>query len=121
MHAGPSVSTTPLPRHCPTSQAADKPTGKERVSPEAMELIQAMDRSLVTPARSESGFPGPLALPIDISSTLLTGGVQVVCAGVSWLSTLQIPEPSLSMPTLPVNHVAFCGLGTWHSQDFLRS
>lgn len=50
-----------------------------------MQLIQAMDRSLVTPARSESGFPGPLALPtlpVDISSTILSGGFQAVCAGV---------------------------------------
>jgi len=51
------------------------------VSPEAMELIQAMDKSLVTPARSESGFPGPLATPIDISTDILSGGFQAVCAG----------------------------------------
>lgn len=48
-----------------------------------MELIQAMDKSLVTPARSESGFPGPLALPVDISGSLLTGAFQAVCAGAS--------------------------------------
>ena len=95
MHAGRGESTTPLPHRCPTSHVVNKPAGKERVSPEAMELIQAMDRSLVTPARSESGFPGPLALPIDISSRLLTGGVQAVCAGMSWLSALCICAPSL--------------------------
>lgn len=62
-------------------------SGKQRreVSPEAMELIQAMDRSLVTPARSESGFPGPLALPVDVSSNILSGGFQAVCAGRAWL------------------------------------
>ena len=58
--------------------------GKQLVSPEAMELIQAMDKSLVTPARSESGFPGPLALPVDISGNVLTGGFQAVCAGASY-------------------------------------
>ena len=95
MHAGRNVSTTPVPHHCPTSHGVNKPAGNERVSPEAMELIQAMDRSLVTPARSESGFPGPLALPIDISSRLLTGGVQAVCAGVSRLSMQRICVPLL--------------------------
>ena len=97
MHAGCDVSTTPLPHRCPTSHVVGRPAGKERVSPEAMELIQAMDRSLITPARSESGFPGPLALPIDISSRLLTGGVQAVCAGMSWLSTLRICAPLLGL------------------------
>ena len=58
------------------------------MSPEAMELIQAMDKSLVTPARSESGFPGPLALPVDISGNVLTGGFQAVCAGASCLEPL---------------------------------
>lgn len=107
-HAGRSVSTTPLPHHCPTPHVADMPAGKERVSPEARELIQAMDRSLVTPARSESGFPGPLALPIDISSRLLTGGVQAVCAGMSWLSALWISEPLLGAASSPGIHVAPC-------------
>jgi hypothetical protein len=64
----------------PSSARRGKRQGE--VSPEAMELIQAMDRSLVTPARSESGFPGPLALPVDFSSNiLLSGGFQAVCAG----------------------------------------
>ena len=105
MHAGRSGSTTPLPHHCPTSHMGNKLAGKERVSPEAMELIQAMDRSLVTPARSESGFPGPLALPIDISSRLLTGGVQAVCAGASWLSILRIFEPLLGAATSSRIHI----------------
>ena len=116
------MSTTPLPHHCPTSRVEDRQAGKERVSPEAMELIQAMDRSLVTPARSESGFPGPLALPIDISSRILTGGVQAVCAGMSWLSALPVSEPLLGTATSSSVQVASSTSSTSSSQTpvFLR-
>ncbi len=89
--AGQGLSSTPLPHHTSISPLVDRPPaherttqlGKQLVSPEAMELIQAMDKSLVTPARSESGFPGPLTLPVDISGNVLTGGFQAVCAGAS--------------------------------------
>lgn len=80
----------PLPHHGTISPLVDRGpprehsahASKQLVSPEAMELIQAMDKSLVTPARSESGFPGPLALPVDISGNVrMCGGFQAVCAG----------------------------------------
>ena len=76
------------------------------MSPEAMELIQAMDKSLVTPARSESGFPGPLTLPVDISGNVLTGGFQAVCAGESALPPSTAHSMHVHCHTVPCQELS---------------